>query len=497
VQVLRVSAEAAIDKAEEPVGGGVKGAVMWRSGSQIVAQTVSWASTLLVIRLLAPSDYGLFAMSQAVLAFMAFLSGYGFASALIQSETVDTIRVRQAFGMLLLLNGGLALTQLLIAPLAADYYNQPLIADMLRWQALLYLATPFSVIPEVLLTRRLDFKVPAIVTVVTTALGAATAVTLALAGAGVWTLVAAPIVIFWTRAVGLVLATRFFVVPSFDFRGAGPMFSFGMTLLLGHFLWVVQSQADVFIAGRVLDPHALGLYAEALFLTQIFAARFVPPFNEVAFPAYARMQKDKAKLAASFLTAVRLIMLLALPLYLGLAVTAAPAVETLFGAKWLEMAPLVSIFCLAMPLMTLQILFAPALNALGLPRVTLRINACGAILMPLTFLAAVRFGAVGLALGWLGAFSLLTAFTYAQARPHVGISLKGLGRAVAPGLSAAVPMAATVWLVKGLLPPLPAPAALGLLVAAGIVSYAAILRVAAPDMVAEVIALLRKRKPAA
>jgi hypothetical protein len=75
----------------------------------------------------------------------------------------------------------------------------------------------------------------------------------------------------------------------------------------------VQSQSDIFIAGRHFDTHDLGLYAEALFLTQIFAAKFVPPLNEVAFPAYARMQHDPSALASSFLKAVRLIMLIALP----------------------------------------------------------------------------------------------------------------------------------------------------------------------------------------
>ena len=121
----------------------VRSAVFWRSGSQIVSQLVMWGSTLAVIRILDPEDYGLFAMSQAILALLTFLNGYGFASALIQSDSVTPMRIRQAFGMLLLLNGGLALLQLAIAPLAAAYYQQPMVAEIMRVQALLYLATPF------------------------------------------------------------------------------------------------------------------------------------------------------------------------------------------------------------------------------------------------------------------------------------------------------------------------------------------------------------------
>src|SRR3546814_655557 len=80
----------------------VRGAVLWRSGSQIVAQLITWTATFLVIRLLDPSDYGLFAMTGVVLVFLNLMNGYGFASALVQSESIDRQRVAQVFGMLIL-----------------------------------------------------------------------------------------------------------------------------------------------------------------------------------------------------------------------------------------------------------------------------------------------------------------------------------------------------------------------------------------------------------
>ena len=197
-----------------------------------------------------------------------------------------------------------------------------MVADLLRVQALIFLATPFIALPEVLLIRELDFRRPAIVNLAATAISAAVALGCALAGLGVWTLVYAPIAFFWSRAIGLTLAARFFVLPSFRFAGAGRMFSYGLVMLGSHLFWTIVTQADVFIASRSLDPHELGLYAEALFLTTIVARKFVPPLNEVAFPAYARLQDDLPVLSAAFLKAVRLIMLVTCPLYFGLAVVA-------------------------------------------------------------------------------------------------------------------------------------------------------------------------------
>ena len=155
----------------------VRSAVAWRSGSQIVAQIITWSVTLAVVRILDPGDYGLFAMGQVIITFLSFLNGYGFASALIQRETIDRQMVRQTFGMLILVNFALAAIQFALAPVVADYYGQPLVEKLLHVQVLLFLSVPFVAIPEVLLVRELDFKRPAVVNIIAALISAGTALT--------------------------------------------------------------------------------------------------------------------------------------------------------------------------------------------------------------------------------------------------------------------------------------------------------------------------------
>ncbi|AOG01377.1 MAG: lipopolysaccharide biosynthesis protein [Blastomonas sp.] len=479
----------------------VKTAVFWRSGSQIVSQLVMWTTTLAVIRILDPSDYGLFAMTQVVMVMLTFLNGYGFASSLIQQERIDRFRVRQAFGLLLILNFGIAAIQFTAAPAIAAYYNQPMVTDLLRWQTIMYIATPFMAVPEVLMSRALDFRRLAIVNLVSAFVCATTSIVCALSGWGVWTLVAAPASMVWTRAIGLCIAQRFIVWPSFNFKGTGAMIGFGGAMLTSHLLWSIQTQADVLIAGRALDPHALGLYAEALFLAQMFSAKVIPPLNEVAFPAYARLQAEPARLQAAFLKAIALIMLISCPVYAGLAVTAPEAVYTLFGAKWLEMVPLVQLFAIAMPFMTLHVLMAPAVNALGHPRITVRCSAFGAVVMPLMFLIGVQFGVNGLAMGWVIGMPLVLAFTLWQSCPVIGVRVRDVLIACAPGVGAAAAMAALVWTMRvGLAGALDSNlgevmARLALLAGLGALSYVLLLRMLAPQMLRDAIGLLRRQPP--
>ena len=468
----------------------VRNAVIWRSGSQIGTQIVSWASTLIVIRLLAPDDYGLFAMAQVMLMLLSTMNGWGLASALIREDDVSEERLRQTLGMLIILNCGLALTQFIAAPLVAAWFEQPMVTDLLRVQSLLYLAVPFCALPHAILSRRMDFLRPAQVRLVSALAGAVTALTGALSGWGVWTLVCAPMVMLSTEAVGMTWAARAPIRPSFRFAGAGHIAGFGGVMTATQIFWFIQSQADVMIAGRVLDTHTLGVYTTGLFLAQLLAAKFVPPINEVAYAAYAR-QRDVG--ATPLLATIRLVLLVALPAYAGLAVAAPVLVPVLLGEKWIGIVPLLPVLAIAMAMLTLQILFAPATNARGFPGIALRVTISGAVVMPLAFLIGSRWGVMGFAWGWVGGMAVLTATTVVLSQRVLDLKLSDLLVTIAPPLAAALVMAAGVTLALAMLPPILPIAALALMVMLGVALYGGALQLIAPERIAEALRFAHTR----
>lgn len=475
----------------------VRDAVFWRWGSQVIAQIITWTATLIIVRLLAPHDYGLFAMTQTVLTALNFLNGYSYASSLIQQKQVSERQIGQVFGMLLVSNGLLAAAQFLLAPLAAAYYGQPVVADILRVQAIIFLTMPFIALPSELLARSLNFRNQALISLVCTCLGAGVALLLAWHDYGVWALVWAPIATFVTRAIGLSLAWGKLIRPVFDFRGAGKMLGFGATLTLCQMFWIVQSQSDIVIAGRHFSTHDLGIYSEALFLTLIFTGRFLPPLNEVAFPAYSELSNRGEKLGPAWISTARMIMLIAAPFYIGLSLVAGPLVTTFFGPKWLEMIPVVAGLALAMPAMALQIACSPATNALGRTGIYLFTGASGAVIMPVCYLLLADGGPQGLVNAWHIAAPLLLVVTLAVTLPAIGARLIDLVKALIPVAAACAVMALCV---RGLeataIAGLAAPAQLAILVPAGAAAYFATLRLLWPQLLVEVWAKLRKPKPA-
>ncbi len=472
----------------------VRSAVFWRSGSQIVAQIVMWSATLLVVRMLDPSNYGLFAMTQVISAIFAVFNGSGFASALVQSDTADENQIAQVFGMMILLNVMLATVQVIIAPIAAAHFNQPVVADMLRVLALSYLAAPLIQVPTAVLSRGLDFRKQAIANFTAAVTSAATALTCAYSGLGVWTLVITPLVMFYVRGIGLMIASRLWIRPSFNFRGSRSTMAFGGALLVSQILWVIQSQADIAIAGTLFDPYHLGLYAEALFLTQIFTAKFIPPLNEVAFPSYVELKNSGTIVAPAFVSTVRLTMFVAAPMYVGIATTAAPMIETLFGPKWLEMIPFVRLLALAMPFFALQIIFSPATNAMGKPRIYVMSSAAGAIIMPTAFLIGIQFGSLGLAYAWLIGAPLLLLVTLAVSLPTIGARARDVLVAVLPSALAAGVMAAVVTLATPFVTMLAAPVQLAILVAIGAIVYLTLSWRFQRGTIEDLLGILRKKK---
>ena len=487
------STDTAAQGAPEGFAARVRNALAWRWGSQLLAQVITWGSTLIVVRLLDPADYGLFAMSQVVVTALTFLNGWSFASSLIQADEVGEREIGQAFALLLVTNGTLAVIQLLIAPLVADYYGQPEVAQLLRVQALIFIMVPFTALPTALLARRLAFRGQGIANLVSAAAAASTALVLAWLGQGVWALIYAPIAGYLVRAIIMTFVARLWVKPVFDLKGAGRMIGFGGALTLCQLFWIIQSQSDIFIAGRVFSIHDLGLYSEALFLTLIVSGRFIPPLNEVAFPAYAELHKSGRSLGPYFERVLQSVLLVVTPIYIGLSLTAPEAILVLFGPKWVEMAPIVSGLALVMPMMAVQIICSPTVTATGRERVYLATSIAGAAIFATAFFIGVRFGPQGLVHAWWVGAPLLLAFTLALTLPRIDLPVLRLALAVAPPLIACLAMAAVVVLLRIALPAQMSPfLKLALLAGAGAATYIALLYAVWPDVVRRSLAMLRR-----
>ena len=379
----------------------------WLTAAKVLAQVASWAITIVVVRLLSPADYGLMAMGMLFVGFVALTSELGLGPAIVQVAEIDDTRLRRTFALIILVNGALFLLVYAIAPLIARVFDEPRLVPIVRVLAIQFVLAAFYIIPEALLERRLDFKRRSLVDLSSALLGSAATVALAVAGFGVWALVWGSLVLTLCRAVGSNIVSPFLRWPDFSPRGMRSLMLFGGQLTLSRILWYFYSQADVFIAGKLLGKELLGYYSIAMHLASLPVQRLSSIVNQVAFPAFARMQNEPEAFAASLLKAVRLMSFLAFPVLWGISCVAMELTDILLGSKWHSAALPLQILALIMPVSMVSNFLQTALQGLGRGDLLLKNLFLGLLIMPAAFWIGVQWGIVGLSLTWVAAFPLV------------------------------------------------------------------------------------------
>jgi len=409
----------------------------WNGGAKFVGQLVTWAVTIIVMRLLTPEDYGLMAMATVFIAFLALLNELGLGAALVQKQEIDETTLRQAFGVLLVINFCLFLILLLSAPLVGIFFEEQRVVPVIRLLSLQFIIMPFATIPQSLLVREMNFRTISIVDFISAIVGSATTLILAYLGHGIWSLVWGSMATIGSRTIGLNVVSPYPRLPIFSPKRLTKIVTFGGYVTISNVFWFFYTQADIFIIGKLLGKEMLGFYSVAMYLSCSPMEKASGIINQVAFPAFSSVQNDLQKVRSYFLKAVRIMSLLAFPVLWGISSIAPELVGTLLGDKWhLAVLPF-QLLSLVISIRMISNLMAPALLGLGRPDISFSNVLFGSIVMPICILIATHWGLVGVSLAWVLVFPLVFLRNLSRAAPVLGLgSSEVLAAMVRPVLAA-------------------------------------------------------------
>ena len=194
----------------------VMSALRWTVGARLTAQVIAWAITLIVIRILSPTDYGLLAMATVFISFLAMFSEFGLGSAIVQRPDIDVATLRRTFGVIVVIHFLLAGLALAAAPLIADFFAEPRLAPIVRTLSLQFVFGAFAVIPDAMLQRRMEFRRRSLLDLSGAIVSSLTTLALALAGHGVWALVVGSLLRQAWKTVGINVLSPFGHWPAFS-----------------------------------------------------------------------------------------------------------------------------------------------------------------------------------------------------------------------------------------------------------------------------------------
>jgi PST family polysaccharide transporter len=420
---------------------------LWAAGESWSLRGVSLIVFLILARLVDPAAFGLVALAAVYVTTVQALSDQGLATALIQRENLDEAHKDSAFWANLAVGALLALATLAIAEPAAAFYKEPRLASILRWYALWPLLGSLSVVQQALLRRALRFRELALRQLVGAIAGGIAGIALAFAGLGVWALVAQQLV---NQAVALVVLwsvaqwrPRF----SFSWTHFRHLFGFGFNVLAANVVRAIGFQADRLVLGYVLGTTELGYYSVAQRVLAIVTDFVAGSAERIVVPLFSRIQGDRERVNRGLMTAQRVLTLITMPAFIGLAATAPVLMPVALGGQWQASVPSTQILAFASLGFCLSFFFGHVLTALGRPGLRLGIVLAQAIGQVVFSLIGVRFGLIGLCFGVVAnqALFYLVELLFLQRRSGFSLSTY-LGEGLLP-LAASLLMAAAVVLL--------------------------------------------------
>ena len=422
----------------------VLSALRWTATARFMGQLASWVITIIVIRLLSPSDYGMMAMAVVLISFLTLLNTIGLDAVLVQKRDLNEETWRQIFGVVIVVNIVFTIILFLTAPYIADFYEEPRLTLIIRVLSIEFILLIFETLPQSRLERDIEFKQRSIAEFITMVIGSLTTLALALLGYGVWALIWGKLVMTATRMLGLNLIARNLVWPSFPFKGMRKDLAFGAFVSTDRGLWFLFTETDKFIGGKLLGKQLLGYYVVASHLASLPIEKVAGLLNAVAFPAFSHAHANTDKVTDYLLKATRILSIVSFPVFFGMACTAESIIALLLGQKWLPAAPLLQLLGLVMPFRMISNLFPPLLWGIGRPGVSATNYLIAAILMPVAlYIGANEWSVIGLAYAWLGMYPVVFFITVFRSCPLVGLSIwKYFAQMLRPVIAGAVMYAA-------------------------------------------------------
>jgi O-antigen/teichoic acid export membrane protein len=379
----------------------VLAALRWSATGRFGAQLISWALTLLVLRVLTPGDYGLLAMATVAISLLMALNDLGLDAVLVQKRDLSLADRQHVFGAVIATNGAMCGLLAFGAPSIAAFYGEPRLTAIVRVLALQFLIAMFETLPLARLERELEFKGRAMAEMVGALSASLLTAALAFGGCGVWSLVAGMLAGSASRTLALNRLAGEIVRPRWSIAAIRRHLPFGGSVCGYRASYVVFAEVDKFIGGKLLGKEVLGQYTVAAHFATLPIQKLAGLFQAVAFPAFARAKSETGDVRGAVLQVTRATSLVAFPLFLGTALVSPELVALVLGPAWTQVAVPLAILSLVMPLRLLSTLLTPLVAGLGRPGVNAANQLLAVVIMaPLLLLGAQR-GPAGLALAWL------------------------------------------------------------------------------------------------
>jgi PST family polysaccharide transporter len=320
--------------------------LLWNLAGNWSREVINFGVFLALARVLGPKSYGVMGMVAVFTALANMVLLDGLSTFIIREKNLEPEHTNAIFWLQVLIAGTMTAAMICLAPLAADIYGEPMIAEVMPVMGLLPLFFCLYSVPSALLQRAMRYRPLTIRGLLASSIGGGVGIGMAVAGYGVWSLVLMILAQWLVSCSCLWGVTDWRPGLRFTRRHLRDVSGFGAQALSVKGLIFVNQQLPRFVIGAALGAVPLGYFTMAWRIIEVMSILTVMPIGQVMLPTLGAMQDDPPRLKAGLGSAIELSAAISLPCYLGLFAVAPVMLPALYGSRWDGAIPLLQLFAI-------------------------------------------------------------------------------------------------------------------------------------------------------
>jgi teichuronic acid exporter len=416
----------------------------WHMLERLAGQAAQFVISIILARLLTPSDFGLIGMLGVFVALAQTFSQVGFGSALIQRKNASQKDLSTVFYFNALMGLILTVGFQLAAPAIASFYDQPALVPITRVSTLSFLIGSLGSVQRVILRKTLNFKRIMYITLFGTVVSGTVGVTLAYHDFGVWALVYQGLLNTLLVGAALWLLSQWRPSWTFSMHSFRTLFGYGSRVWAAQMLDVGFREIYTMVIGKAYTPAALGQFTRAKRLQQLSVENLVSSFHTVLFPMFCQVADQPDRFKRAIRQSLRAANIFSLPILCGLALVAPSLILVVYGPQWTPSVPYFQLMCLALLATPTHQIYNSILLAAGRSGLQLKLSIVKRTISAIALFLTFRYGIEAILQSFIAASYLNTFIAALSVRKIEGCSLRKHASLLTPILFMLITMSVVV-----------------------------------------------------
>lgn len=343
----------------------VASSLFWKFFERGGVQVIQFIISLIIARILDPEVYGAIALLTVFINLARVFVQSGLSSALVQKKDADDVDFSSVLFYSLTLAAVLYAVLFFAATPIANYYEMPILKNILRVLALTLFPGAVNSIQIAYLSKNMQFKKQFYSSLISAMLSGGVGIVMALLGFGAWALVGQQLGYQVLVMVILFVFVKWRPTFKFSFKKTKGLLKFGSKVLGATLIDTLYHNAESLFISKKYDAETLAYFNKGKQFPLIIVDNIDGAMQSVMFAAYSKNKDNVTVVKQMLRKAIALSTYVVFPTMTGLALVAEPLIRLTLGEKWLFCVPFMQWYCFITMLFPLQTASLQAFNAIG------------------------------------------------------------------------------------------------------------------------------------